>query len=163
MGKQFRFIMNEEDSERLIQKVLETGKVYCKNSSREIVQIYSLPKTNWLHLYFVKNKYEDIIKFFEEAKYVDVVREPVLELRQTYVRAKTKEIQRGRIYLERTYYENEFLVYKDAELEKWYKELVKWIRNNLTCLETFANGKVTKEYVSESLIRYVEDGFKLIG
>lgn len=128
-----------------------------------MVQISSLPKTNWLHLYFVKDEFEKMISFSEEMEYIDVLKLPILEFRQTYVRTQIKEIQRGRIYFENKYFENETLVYKDDELENWYQELVKWIKNNLICVKTFVSGKEMKEYVSASIVKYVEDGFNLIG
>lgn len=163
MGKQFRFILDDKDQDKLIQKVYEQGIILYDDKKNGIKEIDSLPDGYWVHLYFLKYKDAKSIELDDKLQYVDVLRLPVLELRQTFVRTKIKEIQRGRLYFENKYYENDNLIYKDEELEKWYKEIIKWIKKELKCVEIINNTKVTKEYVSASLVQYVEEGFKLIG
>ena len=163
MGKQFRFIMDDKDQDKLIQKVHEQGIILYDDRHNGIKEIDSLPDGYWINLYFLKNKDDNVINIGGNISYVDVLRAPVLELGQTFVRTKIKEIQRGRLYFENKYYENDNLIYKEEELEKWYKEIIKWIKKELKCVEIINNTKVTKEYVSASLVQYVEEGFKLIG
>ena len=163
MGKQFRFIMDNRDQEKLIQKVCEQGIILYNDRNNGINEISSLPDGNWIHLYFLKHKDAKIIESDGCLLDVDVLRLPVLEVRQTFVRTKIKEIQRGRLYFENKYYENDNLINKEKELEEWYKEIIKWIKKELKCVEIMNNTKLTKEYVSVSLVKYIEEGFKLIG
>ena len=163
MGKQFRFIMDDSDQEKLIQKVSEQGIVLYNDRHKGIKEVSSLPDGFWIHLYFIKYKDVEIIKSSNNPLGVDVWTMPVLEFRQTTVRNNVSEIQRGRLYFHNTYFEGDNLIYKDEELEKWYKELIKWIKKELKCVQIMEYTKLTKEYVSESLVKYVEDGFKLLG
>ena len=163
MGKQFGFIMDDIDQEKLIQKVSEQGIILYKDRHNGIKKISSLPDGNWILIYFMKYKDAKLIFSDVNLKNIDVLRMPILELSQTFVRNKTREIQRGRLYFDNKYYENDTLIYKDEELEKWYKEIIKWIKAELKCVEIMKNSKRTKEYVSLSLVRYVEEGFQLLG
>lgn len=163
MGKQFRFIMDDRDQERLIEKVCEQGIILYNDRHNGVKEITNLPDGNWIHLHFLKYKDAQIVQSDDKLLDVDVLRMPVLELRQTFVRSKTKEIQRGRLYFENKYFENDNLIYKEEELELWYKEIIKWIKNELKCVEIMESTKITKEYVSVSLVKYIDAGFKLIG
>lgn len=163
MGKQFRFIMDDRDQERLIEKVCEQGIILYNDRHNGVKEITYLPDGNWIHLHFLKYKDAQIVQSDDKLLDVDVLRMPVLELRQTFVRSKTKEIQRGRLYFENKYFENDNLIYKEEELELWYKEIIKWIKNELKCVEIMESTKITKEYVSVSLVKYIDAGFKLIG
>lgn len=155
--------MDDRDQEKLIQKVCEQGIILYNDRNNGIKEISSLPDGNWIHLYFLKHKDAKIIESDGCLLDVDVLRLPVLEVRQTFVRTKIKEIQRGRLYFENKYYENDNLINKEKELEEWYKEIIKWIKKELKCVEIMNNTKLTKEYVSVSLVKYIEEGFKLIG
>ena len=160
MGKQFGFIMSEDDLMKLIIKISEKGRIYYRDSEKHYVETTSVPNTNWIHLYFVPNN--RLVNITDE-KYLDVTKAYVLELRQTFIRESIKEIQRGRLYIENKYYDNDKIVYKDSELDEWYKEIVKWIKHNLPCIEIEKNGKTIKEYVSESLRSFVDKNFKIVG
>lgn len=163
MGKQFRFIMDDSDQEKLIQKVSEKGIVLYNDRYNGTKKVLSLPDGYWIHLYFLEYKDVEIIQSGNNLLNVDELRMPVLEFRQTTVRNNVREIQRGRLYFNNTYFEGDNLIYKDEELDKWYKELIKWIKKELKCVQIMEYTKLTKEYVSESLVKYVEDGFKLLG
>ena len=74
------------------------------------------------------------------------------------------ETKRGRLYLEMKYYDaSGVLIQKSELLDKWYRELVSWIKKQLQCVEVSSNGKVVKEYVSKSLVKLVEEGYHLLG
>ena len=104
MGKQFRFIMDDRDQEKLIQMVCKQGIVLYNDRHKGIKEISSLPDGNWIHLYFMKYKDAETIKLDDNLLDVDVLMMPVLELRQTFVRNKIREIQRGRLYFVNKYY-----------------------------------------------------------
>ena len=161
MGKQFGFIMDSIDENKLVKKILKNGSVlYSQN--KKVISISSLPDGYWINVYFAKR--EDEENLCENYSYVDVLTMPVLELGQTFVRLNLKELQRGRIYYDFQYYgDNDELIYKNKELDIWYKEIVKWIKTNLQCVEIERNGKKVKEYVSESLLIHIKNGFKIIG
>ena len=163
MGKQFRFIMDDRDQEKLIQKVCDQGIILYDDRNNGIKEVSSIPDGNWLHLYFMKYKDVKMIQSNDTLLDVDELRMPVLELRQTFVRNNTKTIQRGRLYFENKYFQDDNQIFKDEELEKWYKEIIKWIKKVLQCVEITENTKLTKEYVSESLVKYIEEGYRLLG
>ena len=52
--------------------------------------------------------------------------------------------------------------FKNENHDKWYNELVRWIKKRLKCVETYPHGRAVKEYMSESLVEYVGSGFNLM-
>ena len=55
------------------------------------------------------------------------------------------------------------LIRKNELLDRWYKELVRWLKRQLKCVTISMGGRVVKEYVSKSLVSLVEDGYHLMG
>ncbi len=165
MGKQFRFIMDESDKKFMFEYVIKQGKAYTHIKVEGIKEIFELPNSLWINLYFYKDEFGNIkFKYIGEKKYINSTLSPVIEFGNTIVRTNVKEIQRGRLYLEMRYYDSDGkLLLKSEKLDEWYKELIKWIKKHLKCVEVMSNGKVVKEYVSESLVEYVKDGYKLLG
>ncbi len=170
MGKQFGFIMDATDENEFIKMIIDSGGKVFQNKKRGAekgsVQVYSLPEDIWINLYLAKDEFGEMnLRNIEnEIQYIDSYASPVIEFGETIPRIKLKQIQRGRLYLVNKYWdENEQLIQKDEGLDKWYKELVKWIKKRLKCVETFPYDRVVKQYVSESLVKYVEDGFHLLG
>lgn len=165
MGKQFRFIMDAKDTKEFVSYVKNDGKIFETKKHRGTIEQFEIPNYMWIKLYFCRVKIGELIyKDINDKKYIDSFLSPVIEFRNTLIRTDIKEIQRGRLYLEMRYYgsDGEVLL-KSEKLDAWYKELVKWIKKHLKCVEVISNGKVVKEYVSESLVEYVKGGFKLLG
>lgn len=165
MGKQFRFIMDKADGNEFIKMILDSGGKVFENKERKVVQVFSLPEDIWIHLYLTKDEFGQLnLRNIEnDNQHIDPYEACVIEFGETILRVKLKQIQRGRLYLKNKYWdENEQLVQKNENLDKWYKELVRWIKKRLKCVETYPHGRVVKEYVSESLVEYVEDGFNLM-
>ncbi len=170
MSKQFSFIMDKADESEFIKMILDSGGKVLKNIKRGVekgvVQVYSLPEDIWIFLYLTKDEFGEMKprNIENDIQYIDSYASSVIEFRETIPRIKLKQIQKGRLYLNNKYWdENEQLIQKDEMLDKWYKELVRWIKKRLKCVETYSYGRVVKEYVSESLVKYVEDGFNLLG
>ncbi|MDY2724267.1 MAG: hypothetical protein SOV25_01570 [Candidatus Onthovivens sp.] len=81
----------------------------------------------------------------------------VIEFLRTYVRQKNKEISRGRLYFQPSYYNKEGrLIYKDQNLDKLYQKLCRWIRKKIPKTEFNLKGNIQKEYISKSFIELVE-------
>lgn len=159
MGKQFGFSMDNEDHEKFLQKIQEKGKAYLINY-KKLIQVTTLFQTDWVIIYLEHSECESIIHSFESGEFYSKL---PIEISNTFVKEEQKFIQRGRIYYEKSYYEGENLVYKDERLDEWYKELVKWIKKNLRCVEIEEYGKKRKEYVSESLLHYIQEGYGFYG
>lgn len=60
------------------------------------------------------------------------------------------------------YDENGTLVEKDSTVEEWYKLLSKWIKKNIPKSEFSVDGKIYKEYISESIMYCVNQGYKIV-
>ncbi len=165
MGKQFGFIMDEGDEKEFLKIILNSGKVFQDKKKEGVEQIFSLPESIWLKLYLTKDEFGELklLNTKDDIQYIDSMKSSVIEFRETIPRIKINEIQRGRLYLDNKYYDDGQLVQKEENLDKWYKELVRWIKKRLKCVEIYSNGRAVKEYVSVSLAKYVEDGFNLLG
>lgn len=166
MGKQFRFIMDQNDETKFFDYIKETGNIFLEERFKSSELITKLPEGIWIILLLYKESFGEI-KFSKTdngIKYINPIIEPVIEFSQTLVRDNVKEISRGRLWLEMRYYnEDEMLVMKSELLDEWYKELSKWIKKNLKCIKVTMGNKTYKEYVSESLISKVESGYELLG
>lgn len=166
MGKQFRFIMDKLDNEAFVEYVRCTGRIFEIKKLEGVEEIFELPDYLWLKLYLFKDEFGKLEykEILEGKTYLDTTVSPIIEFRETILREKIKEIQRGRLFLEMKYYDtNGALIKKNEQLGMWYKELVRWIKKRLCCVEVYSNGKIVKEYVSKSLVEIVEDGYHLLG
>lgn len=166
MGKQFRFIMDEIDKKAFFEYVKYTGKIFTDKKNEGTIEIFDFPGDFWLKMYLFKDEF-GVLEFNEtinSISYINSTVASVIEFRNTLLREKNKEIQRGRLYLEMKFYdENDILIKKNELIDKWYKELVRWIKKRLQCVEVSFNGKNVKEYVSKSLVIFVEEGYHLLG
>lgn len=165
MGKQIRFIMDEHDESIFFSYIIGNSTIFFQNRNRNPEPITELPdkgsEPGWFKLYLYKECFGAIT--YAETKggrrFINAINAPVIEFRRTIVRENVKEIARGRLWLEMKYYDNETLITKDKLINNWYIELSKWIKSNLTRIES----KEQKEYVSKSLIDVVKNGYKLLG
>lgn len=166
MGKQFRFIMDEIDKKAFFEYVIHTGRVFETKKFEGTVEIFDLPDYLWINLYFYKDEFGEL-EFKESIdgkKYINTKTSPIIEFGETILRKNIKEIQRGRLFIEMKYYGIDGdLIRKNELLDRWYKELVRWLKRQLKCVTTSMGGRVVKEYVSKSLVSLVEDGYHLMG
>lgn len=94
----------------------------------------------WFELYLYKEDFGEIIYaeiIYAETergcKYINAIDAPVIEFSRTIIRTSSKEITRGRLWLEMKHYDDDGnLLTKSKLLDDWYKELTKWIKCNLT-------------------------------
>ena len=166
MGKQFRFIMDEMDKKAFFEYVRYAGRIFETKRFEGTVEILDFPSHLWLKLYLFKDEFGrlEFKEILDGKRYIDTTVSPVIEFRDTMLRENVKEIQRGRLYLEMKYYDaSGVLIQKSELLDKWYRELVSWIKKQLQCVEVSSNGNVVKEYVSKSLVKLVEEGYHLLG
>lgn len=158
--------MDEKDKGAFLEYVKHTGRIFETKRVEGTVEIFDLPNYLWINLYLYKDEFGRLV--FRDGgdgkKYINTTTSAVIEFGNTMVRKNVKEIQRGRLFLEMKYYDtNGILIQKDELLDKWYKELVRWIKRRLQYVEVVSNGKVVKEYVSNSLVKFVEEGYLLLG
>lgn len=158
--------MDETDEREFFEYIKHDGRIFETKKSEGTLEISEFPNYIYLKLYLSKDEFGEL-EFKENLdgkKYINTTVSPVIELRKTILRENIKEIQRGRLFVEMKYYnDNDEIQQKNGLVDVWYKELIRWIKRRLYCVEVILNGKVTKEYVSESLIAFVEDGFHLLG
>lgn len=166
MGKQFSFIMDEYDEKDFFEYVNQSGAVYFSPSNENPKVIYTLPESNWFKLYLHKESFGVLIcnETKNGRKYIDSINSPVIEFRKTIIHTHSKEISRGRLWMEMKYFDsNGNLVIKKEAVNEWYKELSKWIKKNLVSVQISSKNKISKEYVSKSLVDLVEENYKLLG
>lgn len=135
MGKQFRFIMDKNDEKEFLEYVRHEGRVFENKKKLGCTDIVSIPEYIWINLYLYKDEFGslELKKYCDDKKYIDVTVSPVIEFGETLLRENVKEIQRGRLYVEVKYYNKSGgIERKNILLDKWYKELVKWIKENFS-------------------------------
>lgn len=162
MGKQIRFIMDQEDEKTFFDFVNRNGVVYFSKSTEKPIIITELPNCDWFKLYLYRDDVESIKyrKTNNGVIYIDLIESPVIEYRRTQIRSCSKEISRGRLWLEMKYYDNDdVLIMKDKMIDLWYKELSKWIKKNLN----YVRINNAMEYVSHSFDITILSGYKLLG
>ena len=158
--------MDEMDKKAFFEYVRYTGRIFEMKRFEGTVEILDFPRHSWLKLYLFRDEFGrlEFKEILNGKKYIDTTVSPVIEFRDTMLRENIKEIQRGRLFLEMKYYdESGVLIQKNESLDKWYRELVRWIKKQLQCVEVCFDGKVVKEYVSKSLVKPVEEGYHLLG
>lgn len=167
MGKQLGFVMDKHDKEEFLKYVLDKGVIYtCDNyKEQQILQVSELLKNDgWFRVY-VTVKSEIPITYTplsDNRKYIDGISEPVIEILNSAICESDKRIVRGRLWVEMKYFNNEGeLITKCRELDELYKDLCKWIRKNLKKVSVELRGR--KEYISESLSKIGEKGYKWQG
>lgn len=167
MGKQFGFVMDEKDKKKFLDYVLENGKIYSDEKHLNTELLSELLKNgHWLKIYFsVKDEMKITYTLLSNGrKYINSDKESVIEFRNTNVYESDTRILRGRLWVEMKYYDNEGeLRTKRKELDELYKNLCKWIKKNLKKVTVEEDGSTWKEYVSESMIGLVEEGYSLHG
>lgn len=166
MGKQFRFIMDENDEKDFFEYVRHTGRIFENQKHLGATEKFDIPEYTWMNLYLFKGECGSLIfrEITDEIKYVDTTASPVIEFGETLLRENVKEIQRGRLYISMKYYnEKGDLEQKSELLDMWYKELIRWLKNRLECVKICSNGRLTKEYVSKSMVKFLKEGFHLLG
>ena len=169
MGKQINFYMDSIDEALFIDIVLRKGKMYDQLGNNTPTKIRALPDKIsepggfMVYLYennYLMNKYGSLDG---EINNIDIFKDPVIEFSRTIIRTSSKEISRGRLWLEMRYFDEEDKpLTKDESINNWYKELSKWIKKHLPRREIVEKNGTFKEYISQSLIELVENGYKLL-
>lgn len=170
MGKQFGFLMDKSNEEKFLHYVLESANMYTDEIKHREGRVNELSDEvmnyNWLKIYFSVKEEMDIEykELPNGGKYINGISESVIEYCRTVVSKNEKSIMRGRLWVEMKYYDDKGeLKNKSKELEGLYKDLCKWIRKNLRKVIIEEDGSVRKEYVSESMVGLVEEGYFLHG
>lgn len=169
MGKQFRFLMDRKDEKRFLNYVLEKGKIYyddIRDTDGRICEVNdNLINKDWFKVFF-STEDEVNVKYTKlpgGLKYIGGSDEPVIEYCRTGVNEPDKSVMRGRLWVEMKYYDKGELLTKGNALDELYRDLCKWIRKNLKKVTVEDTGRMRKEYSSESLIRFIEEGYSLLG
>lgn len=168
MGKQINFFMDMETEERFISYIKENGVILFEGNNEKPTEIDTLPAPfsgkGWFKVYLHNNTGD--LKFKRLSigrKIIDSIESPVIEFTRTVIRDDSKEISKGRLWVEMKFYNDDgTLIIKDDILEEWYKLLCKWIKINVPKTEFDNEGKSYKEYISESILYLLNHGYRII-
>lgn len=167
MGKQINFLMDKELEQEFFEFVNKSAVVLFEDDNGLLEAVDVLPSSDmryWWSLYIYNEKFGDYtLNDLDNGKvYLDLDKSPVIEFNRTIIRENTKDMSRGRLWFQNSYWDDEDkLVYKDPNLDKLYQKLCRWIRRNTPKVEVNAKNGVKKEYISKSLIDLIESGYKI--
>lgn len=165
MGKQINFYMDKESEDKFLMYIKENGVLIFEGNNDRPLIIDKLPapfsEKGWFKVYLYNNagdiKYQ---KLSNGRVIIDCMESPVIEFSRTVVREDSKEISKGRLWVETKYYNNDGdLIIKDNMIDECYKSLSKWIKKNVPRTEFVIKEKVYKEYISESFLSYINWGY----
>lgn len=162
MGKQISFLMDDYDEERFFNFVSENGIIYEGIHYTPTDQLpLKFSENGWYMLYLLEKKNQDT--FINTGDWIDPYYEPVIEWSRTIVNVHKNHIVKGRLWLEMNFYalddDEGIKLRKEESLDLWYKQLVKWIKKNLSYY--YHEPDETKYYISSSLIPLLEKGFEV--
>ncbi|MFD0048010.1 hypothetical protein ACFVHQ_01495 [Actinomycetes bacterium NPDC127524] len=166
MGKQITFYMDEPTESCFIDFILDNAKILAEvetASANSIIYIedkdFFEDKNQCVQFWIYKEELGELdIRETENRKYVAASKSPVIEFSRTLIRMRDKEIIRGRIWVELKYWdETGELVHKSEKLNTLYKALTKWIKKNVSHREINREANLYKEYISDSLVEYIEN------
>lgn len=125
MGKQINFLMDKELEQEFFEFVNEYSVVLAKDNKGSLKVIDLLPNSDnvryWWKLYIYNEKFGDYtLRNLDNGKiYLDLDKSPVIEFSRTIIREDTKDMSRGRLWFQNSYWDDEDeLVYKDPNLDK---------------------------------------------
>jgi len=134
MGKQIIFYMDYETEAKFFEYLLPQCKICNKVENGNMMFIDELPERFSGQHYFKLHLYKpemgccDIVSFGDGRGYIEERTSPIIEFSRTLIHPD-KKITHGRLYVAMKYYDKEGnYVSKPLELDKWYKELCKWIK-----------------------------------
>ncbi|WP_434799149.1 hypothetical protein [Terrisporobacter vanillatitrophus] len=167
MGKQIIFFMDDEAEKEFFEFIKESAVVLFEDDNGLLKVIDTLPNSNsvrhWRKLYIYNDKFGDYtLNDLDNGRvYLDLYKSPVIEFNRTIIRENTKDMSRGRLWFENSFYDEDELVYKDPNLDKLYQKLCRWIRKKIPKVEVNAKNGIKKEYISKPLINLIESGYEI--
>lgn len=168
MGKQISFYMDKKTEESFLSYIKENGTLLFEGNNNKPIEIESLPvpfsEKGWFKVYLYNNIGDIKLKRLSNGReIIDSIDSNVIEFSRTVIRDDSKEVTKGRLWFETKFYdENGTLVEKDGTVEEWYKLLSKWIKKNIPKSEFSIDGKIYKEYISESIMCCFNQGYKIV-
>ena len=168
MGKQITFYMDMKTEQQFKDFILQEGEIIVEGSNPNPISVKILPEPfsdkGWFKLYLYKKEYGELVldSTANGRKYIDETKSPVIEFLRTVVREDEKEVSRGRLWLEMKYWDvHGRQVEKAKALNDWYTNLCKWVKNQLPKTEFLVNEEIYTEYISDSIKKSVENGYKI--
>ncbi|MDO5151300.1 MAG: hypothetical protein Q4D76_18215 [Oscillospiraceae bacterium] len=169
MGKQINFFIDRETEERFLIYIRKNGVAIFEgnNNNPQVVDELPVPFSGKgcfkIYLYKTNNGDLKLKKLSTGRECIDSIESPVIEFSRTIIREDTKEVTKGRLWVETKYYnDNGELVIKNGMLEEWYKDLCKWIKKNAPRIEVSNNGKNHNVYITKQVLQLLEQGYKLV-
>jgi len=168
MGKQINFYMDYETEQRFVEFVLtDGGKILFRKPHSTIEHIEILPKPfsvdGWTQVFLYKEDFGDVIlrQLKDMSERVDSICSPVIEFSRTVINEEEKTIYGGRLWMETKYWQNEDLLEKPKELDKWYSMLNKWLKKQIYKAEVLKNGRLIEEYITPKIKELLDNGYEI--
>lgn len=158
--------MDNVDESEFVEFIRKEGEIYfIGNLQRPIVIIELPPKfscNGWFQVHLHKQNFGQMVfhKLKDGRETINSTTTNVIEFLRTSVNTDKKEISKGRLWVEMKYYDQKGeLLEKPKELNEWYNNLVKYIKNKLSKVEIESGGNVMVVYISASLLALLNDGY----
>lgn len=164
MGRQINYYMDKEVENRFIAFLLQSGyKILYDDTEEEeikdIINANDIKEYGFLYIY--KELYGEIV--YNEHygwEIIDEFNSPVFEFSRTQILEDKKGIREGRIWV------NTNLEFENPDIKeqflKDYGKLVRWIKKNVPYQIYSHNGQDRKGYINDSIMQYIQMGYKFI-
>jgi hypothetical protein len=168
VGKQINFYLDDDTEQKFIEFILTSSDATMLLDGKpiDLDTLYTpFSERRWYQIHIYKSHFGKLI--IDELPMgrleVNSLYSPVIEYSRTAINFDKKQILRGRIWVEMKYWnENAVLVEKNRDLEKWYGTLNRWIKKNVVKVEEIINGFKYVDYVSPTLLKLKDEGFKFM-
>lgn len=170
MGKQINYYMDKETELSFLAYIKELGGqfVFTKNFKNYIInddlECFRSNNGNLdgyiYHTCFGSIKFESKFNEYigQEYESFSEICSPIIQFNTSPVVLEEQRVVRGRVFVEMKYWEGDRLMTKPKELDDFYKKLVKWIKKHVPYQEVEINGHIRKEYISDSILKLVQEG-----
>jgi hypothetical protein len=167
MGKQIRFLLDEDTEIRFIEYVMQDQEcdilLHKENWERYAIKnVSDIFDSDQYQVHLYKEEFGDVqYENMEEGWVFYKIGTPDIEYSRPIINeSPEKEIIAGRLWVEMRYYDDDgILTMKDEKLDECYKQLVKWIkRNTKRKTVTMPNGETETGYMTDSMQVLLESG-----
>ncbi len=161
MSCQIIFYLDNVTQDKLINEIYELGYelINCKVLNEKIVIYNQNDQLNFNKgIFYISNKKYSNKMYIREWGQIDPRKSYVIEYIPTNIQHNNKQIIKGRLWMEKTYFENSKEIKKDIELYNIYSHLKKWIQQH-TCYQKINN---CKYYISNEIFELINKGYIIL-
>ncbi len=173
MGKQFNFHSDEETQKSIVSYILSKNFIifakFKKTDELIIIKdldFYTVNRCkldNTVYLYKKEFGKLDNVDFFDKyGRLFSNINSklPVFELTLSRINYESNIVDRGRLYMQKDFVENDEWVSKPDYFNKEYNSLVRQIKKHFNIVEFPCGKHVYKEYMTSEIIDLVDKGME---